>query len=181
MFFRWTYNSSYCGFLVVSSFVRNTSPHLLSLSEWNVYLVPKKRCIPKSHWNIALRITWHLCFRHNASSPYSIFIQMHLVLKRGFRIIIKLEPSYSSILHILGNVHIQKIELKSIKVRVKIQFFYISHIFEIRFISHALKGWMHPCKHYKTNNMHPFIIIFLPRQDLALLSYKRSDMAQFIV
>ena len=41
---------------------------------------------------------------------------------------------------------------------------------------------MHPCKHYKTNNMHPFIIIsFLPRQDLALLSYKRSDMAQFIV
>ena len=68
---------------------------------------------------------------------------MHLVLKRGFRInqhIIKLEQSYSSILHILGNVHIQKIELKSIKVRVKIQFFYISHIFEIRFISHALKG-----------------------------------------
>ena len=166
MFFRWTYNSSYCGFLVVSSFVRNTSPHLLSLSEWNVYLVPKKRCIPKSHWNIALRITWHLCFRHVALSPYSIFIQIHLVLKKRIsqnifnQHIINLEPSYSSILHILGNVHMQKIELKSIKVRVKIQFFYISYIFKMRFISHALKGWMHPCKHYKTNNMHPFTIFF---------------------
>ena len=94
--------------------------------------------------------------------------------------IINLELSYN-ILHILGNTHLQKIDSKSIKVRVKIQFFSISHIFEMRFISHALKGWMHPCKHYKTNNMHPFIIIFLPRQDLALLSYKRSDMAQFIV
>ena len=95
--------------------------------------------------------------------------------------IINLELSYN-IPRMSGNSNLQKIDLKFIKVRVKIQFFYISHIFEMRFISHALKGWMHPCKHYKTNNMHPFIIIsFLPRQDLALLSYKRSDMAQFIV
>ena len=129
------------------------------------------------------------CFTHNMTLMFyaccliailCIYLNTSSIENTNNQHIINLELSYN-ILHILGNTHLQKIDSKSIKVRVKIQFFSISHIFEMRFISHALKGWMHPWKHYKTNNMHPFIIIFSPRQDLVLLSYKRSDMAQFIV